>query len=229
LLFIAVLSLIFILFACTTSSATAIDSPFSSAAIGDTIHLGGHDWRVLDIQGDRALVVSEYILMQRQWNFEQRLIHWDTSSLRYYLNSSFFDNAFSDEEKQFILETQIRNYVNPWYGTAGGGADTMDRVFLLSLHEVVYYFGDSGTLSGLTGTPVPNLPGFILDEYNDSRRTTAIDEDVVPWWWTRTPGRSVNSLQDASAAAVTGAGDIFVYGIYLVTEGGVRPALWLQL
>ena len=229
---ITVFVLIFLLAACgmgNNTSPEASDSPFSVAAVGDTIQLGGFDWLVLDVQDDKALVISEKVLSQRQWHYEQRLLTWEPSDMRRYLNGPFFDNTFTEEEKAFIVETRVINNMNPWFGSAGIGADTMDRVFLLSLEEVVQYFGDSGMLSENAGRPASSISIAITDEYNLARIATAIDSDVVPWWWLRTPGRAVNSLVDASATIVTGGGDILPYGIYLVTEGGVRPALWVRI
>ena len=233
-LLIIVLVPAFLLAACDAAgsdiSSEAISSPYSSAAIGDTIQLGGLDWLVLDIQDGKALVISEKVLSQRPWHYEQRLLTWEPSDIRRYLNGTFFDNTFTEEEKAFIVETRVVNNMNPWFGSAGVGEDTMDRVFLLSLEEVVQYFGDSGILSEMAGQPVVVLSNYVItDEYNYARATTAIEDDIVRWWWLRTPGRAVNSLVDASAAAITGGGDIIVYGIYLVTEGGVRPALWLRI
>ena len=226
--------LVLALFFCACSSendtsSEAGSSPDSSVSIGDTVELGGFDWIVLDIEDGKALVISEHILSQRQWHYEQRLLTWDPSAMRQYLNGPFFENTFSEEEQARIVETRVENPMNPWFGSAGIGADTMDRVFLLSIEEVVHYFGDSGIVSELAGLPAGEISIPITDEYNDARVARPIDSDIVPWWWLRTPGRAVNSLVDASAAAITGTGDIIIYGIYLVTEGGVRPVLWLRM
>jgi len=224
--------LVFSLAACgagnNTSQETVI-SPFSSVALGDTIQLGGFDWLVLDTQDDKALVISEKVLSQRQWHYEQRLLTWEPSDMREYLNGQFFEETFTEEEKALIVETRVINNINPWFGTAGIGADTMDRVFLLSVEEVVKYFGDSGLLEEVAGWSYRLRTVTVTDEYNDARTAAPISSDIAPWWWLRTPGRSVNSLVDASAAVVTGVGDVIVYGIYLVTEGGVRPALWVKI
>jgi hypothetical protein len=223
--------LMFLLFACSINNSPytgAIVSPYPSATIGDTIQLGRFDWLVLDIQDGRALIISEKVLSQRVWHYEQQILTWELSDIRQYLNGEFFDNTFSEEEKALIVETRVVNNVNPWFGTVGAGLDTMDRVFLLSVEEVVQYFGDSGMLNELAGRRF--LSGIVLtDEYNYARTTTAIASCIVPWWWLRTPGFALNPRLDASAAAVTGGGDIIVYGIYMISEGGIRPALWIRI
>jgi len=210
-------------------SSETIDSPYSSAAVGDVIQLGGLDWRVIDAQDNMVLVLSERILSHRRWHYEQRAITWGMSDMREYLNGPFFDDTFTEEEKAFIVPTTVINNINPWFGSAGYGLDTIDRVFLLSVEEVVQYFGDSGQLSYWAGRHMTSIPGPIMDEYNYARIATYIETDTASWWWLRTPGRFVNPREDASASVVSGAGDLIVYGIYLVTEGGVRPALWLRV
>ena len=232
-LFVVTLAFLLLMTSCNTNSDSSLgvsDNPFSTVSVGDTVRLGEFDWVVLDVQEGKALIISEKILSQRVWHHEQQLLIWEQSDIRQYLNGDFLESTFSEEEKTFILETSVVNKINPWFGSAGAGADTMDRIFLLSVEEVVQYFGDSGRLEELSGMSAAYLSGLVLeDEYNDARRATAIEDDITSWWWLRTPGRAVTPRVDASAAAVSGGGDLVVYGIYLIAEGGVRPALWLNL
>jgi len=221
-----VITVMCVLTACGTSREP---SPFSDAEVGDIITLGGIDWRVLDIQDNRALVLSEYILSRRVWHYEQRLLTWEPSDIREYLNGQFIEDIFTEEEKSFIVETTITNGMNPWYGSAGGGGDTTDRVFLLSVWEAVYYFGDSGMLNEYSGRPATHMPDGLIDEYNPNRVARDRETGIASWWWLRTPGRAVNPRYDSSAVAISGGGDLVVYGVYLIMEGGVRPAMWLRM
>ena len=61
---------------------------------------------------------------------------WETCSLRKWLNKDFYDSSFTLEEKALIVESKIINNDNPWYGTKGG-RDAVDKLFLLSVEEVV--------------------------------------------------------------------------------------------
>ena len=75
-------------------------------------------------------------------------------------------------QKQQSPKRATANPNNPWYGTSGGNATT-DKVFLLSLDEVVKYFGDSGDLlnkrrKDYKGNAV-SAGDSLYDEYNDSR------------------------------------------------------------
>jgi len=218
--FILILVLALFITACSTS-ADLIDSPYS---VGDIIYLGELQWRVLDVQDGKVLVISEMVLLRRMWHYEQRNLTWGMSEIRQYLNGPFFDETFSDEEKARIIKTNLVNTANPWYGSAGPGEDTIDRVFLLNLDEVIEYFGDSGQIRAS-----PRVDIVLTDEYNSERAARDIETGLASWWWLRTPGYHVNPLLHASAVAVNGAGEIIIYGIYVISEGGVRPALWLEV
>ena len=108
----------------------------------DSYNFAGYDWLVLEVQGKKALLLSKYVLERRAYHESSKDIAWEESDIRSYLNGEFYD-SFTEQDKAQIVETQVINNDNPWFGTAGGN-DTTDKVFLLSLEEVVKYFGDSG-------------------------------------------------------------------------------------
>ncbi|MDR1135440.1 MAG: DUF6273 domain-containing protein [Clostridiales Family XIII bacterium] len=181
------------------------------------IKFGGYSWRVLDIQGDKALLLTEDIIEQRPYNVQDEDVTWKNCTLRQYLNDEFF-NTFSRQERAKILETRNANPNNQFYGTKGGES-TVDKVFLLSINEVVKYFGDSGNLENLRGKRM----WIIRDQYNDKRM--AKYRNVGAWWWLRSPG-----YNGISAANVHNDGGLDVLGSLVYNDyGGVRPALWLNL
>jgi hypothetical protein len=101
-----------------------------------------------------------------------------------------------------------------------GGKETSDRVFLLSIEEIVQYFGDSGQLSNKDR----GNKYWIDDQYNTSRIAKNADGEYV-WWWLRSPGNSNNR-----AVYVLDRGFIdFSGGFFSRDDGGIRPALWLKL
>ncbi|MCL2108634.1 MAG: DUF6273 domain-containing protein [Oscillospiraceae bacterium] len=189
--------------------------------IGTTVKFGGYDWLVLDVQGDRMLIISVNILETRAYHAAGDSVTWEDSDIRAYLNGGFYD-SFSESNKAKIAEVTNKTPDNHWFGTAGG-ADTGDRIFLLSLDEVVKYFGDSGQLDNR-----PSGATTIDDEYSAAR--TAYNTRGMPWWWwLRTPGSF-----ESDAVGVDGGEDvegiISVSGSYVsVDYGGVRPALWVVL
>ena len=129
-----------------------------------------------------------------------------------------------------ILESLITNTDNPWLHSKGGNTTT-DKVFLLSIGEVVDYFGDSGDLAKHKGWSFSGgkyeLCGrqgyYINDQYNDKR--VAKFKGQACWWWLRSPG-----LQNCIASNVYEDGSLRLSGIFNYhVEGGVRPALWIKL
>ena len=186
--------------------------------VGEIIQFGAYTWRILDIQAGRALVVSENILEQRQYHTSYASITWADCSLRVYLNGEFYNsNAFTNADRARIVQVTNVNENNQWYGT-NGGVNTQDRIFLLSIAEVVQYFGDSGQFDN-------RPPGalYIDDQYNTNRIATF--NGSASWWWLRSPGSDTSN-----ASFVQSGGNLIVIGgpVHL-PYGGVRPALWLNL
>ena len=188
-----------------------------SVEAGNIIQFGGYSWLVLEVKNNRVLLLSEKVAELKPYNKKFIDVTWETSSLRSYLNGEFYDR-FNSEEKACILETKIPNNNNPWFNTKGGNI-TNDRVFLLSLGEVVKYFGDSGQLSGRQGEI-----RRIKDEFNSARIAKNADGSDS-WWWLRSSG-----FYGLNAVYVNPGGWIYVDGnnVHLY-GGGVRPALWLNL
>ncbi|MDR0197847.1 MAG: DUF6273 domain-containing protein [Oscillospiraceae bacterium] len=202
------------------------NAPALTAEVGDVIQFGGYDWRVLEKRDGKALIVTEEITESRAYHGEWGDITWETCDLRAELNGGFY-NSFGKKDRARIAKTVIVNEDNQWNG-ALGGEDTDDYVFLLSLEEVVRYFGDSGQLQeqpendGSYGWWDEEYAVWIDDQYNDDRK--AYYEGSASWWWLRSPGRYGHN-----AARVSTNGYIDVYGDSFLSPLGVRPALWLNL
>jgi hypothetical protein len=195
--------------------------------IGDIIPFGEYNWRVLDVQEDMALIITDDVLGERAYNAEYTDVTWETCDLRKYLNGEFLYKL----DGKRIVPINNCNSNNPWYDTTGGN-NTSDSVFLLSLDEVIKYFGDSGDLRNRKGWywedskfVLKDRQGWAInDRYNDSRIACDMNNSVC-WWWLRSPG-----LRSRSAAIVTGVGSVYVEGNCVDgRRGGVRPALWLKL
>lgn len=95
------------------------------------------EWLVLTQDNDKMLVVSKYCLdyltYPDDWTSN---ISWESSSLREYLNSDFYNNAFSFNDLQEILLTEIQNKASDNFYCTIDGNPTEDRIFLLSIDEV---------------------------------------------------------------------------------------------
>ena len=197
---------------------------------GDKILFGNYEWRVLEVQNNTALIITEYIIEQRAYHNAYKDITWADCSLRKYLNSEFYDR-FSAAEKSRIIPVLNKNPDNQWYGTKGG-RDTQDSIFLLSIEETVCrYFGDSS--SKLYSPGKNQRYWFERKDKNNSKRIARLEsrKEGSWWWWLRSPGRV-----SIKAVYIHGDGNIGIQGNNILKgnisdgecKGGVRPALWLK-
>jgi hypothetical protein len=187
--------------------------------ISDIVDFGGIAWRILDIRDGKKLLLSEYVLFERAYHDTPlTAVSWETSDIRRYLNNEFY-SRFAEYERERIAVTLIENNENPWFRIGRFHNDTYDKIFMLSLEQIVHYLGDSGQLQNRPN----NRIGWIADYYSGFR--IAYDLNVVPsMWWLRSPGFSHDI-----AAGVRPNGDIFVEGMMVPADYGVRPALWLNI
>ena len=188
--------------------------------IFETIQFGGYQWQVLETQEDRALIISKQMLEMRAYHTRREDTNWSNSSMRAYLNGEFYNSAaFSDSDRERIIEVTVTTENNQWYDT-NSGPDTQDKIFLLSLAEVVRYFGDSGNLA-----KVNKREGYFRDDYNWNRTTTLLNSTQIPGWWLRSPGEI-----GTKASFINAGGYVVLKGDFVnVTGGGMRPAMWIQL
>ena len=193
------------------------------------LSFGGYNWRVLDIQDNVALLITEDIIEQRAYHDAYKDITWADCSLRKYLNGEFYDK-FSEADKSRIMPVLNKNLDNQWYGSKGG-VDTKDSIFLLSIEEVCKYFGDSR--SKLYNRGKNQRYWFERKDENNNKRIARFEgETWGSWWWLRSPGRV-----SVKAVYIHGDGNIGIQGNNILKgnisdgkcTGGVRPALWLKL
>ena len=123
----------------------------SKVQVGDTVFFGTYEqdndvtngneaiqWRVLDVQGNKALIISQYGLDAQPYHKTNDGVTWETSFLRDWLNSEFLYTAFTDGEEKNIITEMVSADANSYYGTDPGNA-TQDKVFLLSEAEIQKY------------------------------------------------------------------------------------------
>ena len=183
-------------------------------------------WRVLD--PDEGYIMCDNIIDSQSYqNFVIRkdgklynskdctnyVSDWETCSLRQWLNKTFYNTAFSREEKMLIGTTFLENNSpdGTWFGT-----DTGDKIFILSFDDVInsaYGFDSSKSefdeARKLKGTDYSKCQGVYISQ-------------GYPHWWLRTPGDGeAVYLVSSYGWAALGQG---VYG----TGVGVVPALKLN-
>ena len=157
------------------------------------------EWIVLEKEDDSVLLISRYVLDVQPYHGADRDVTWETCSLRDWLNSTFKENAFSENEAELIMVSDLDN--------GGYGENTEDQLFLLSADEAAEYFTD--------------------DDARKAEKTayTNISTDYVMdgccIWWLRTRGSA-----DDTAKVVIATGTIVPGGSEVdFTTIGVRPAM----
>ncbi len=135
------------------------------------------EWLILDVDEaeEKVLLISFYALDIQPFDSDQRAESWSDSSIRRWLNHDFYNNAFTDKEKQIILTTTVDNgkrQNNPDWDSKGS-KDTDDKVFLLSVAEYQEYFPEGETCP--------------YTEYAQELALKIFKESGS--WWLRSPGK----------------------------------------
>ncbi len=160
------------------------------------------EWIVLAREGDRVLVVSRYALDYQQYNTSYTSVTWETCSLRKWLNGTFLNAAFSENERAMIPSVTVSADKNQSYSTSPGNSTT-DQVFLLSITEANKYFS------------------------SDSARQCSASSNLkaLCYWWLRSPDGYSNK-----AAIVDSDGSVtFTLIMSSKVMLAVRPALWIDI
>lgn len=168
-------------------------------------------WVVLKVDGDKALLLSKYLLSARPWDETGENLTWDNSSIRKWLNGDFLNAAFSSEEQERILSTELDCTDQHGYGTPEGKNMT-DKVFLLSVNE----FDELVKTAGDT-TAAPTQVAKDEGAYTNGEGNAA--------WWLRSPGMAADSPAYLSSAGELGT------RAHKATEKilGIRPAIWVKI
>ena len=128
---------------------------------------------------------------------------------RYWCNTTFYNSAFTDEEKERILLTHNTNEDNTDFNIKGG-PDTYDHVFFLSYKEVLAYM------------PTENDRKAV----NTATALKELGSGKPVYWWLRSPGQfRVNAMY-----VYAGTGKISVHGSDVGHSAlGYRPAMWITI
>ena len=196
----------------------------TNVSVGSTIKFGFYEqdnstsngkeeieWKVLAVEGNKALIISQYALDCKPYNNTYTDTTWEKCTLRTWLNGTFYEAAFGADYQKMVVSSTVSADKNPKYDTDPGNA-TEDKVFLLSITEVNKYFSsDSARQCRTTDYAVAN------GAYKSN--------DNVCWWWLRSPG-----YRQCSATIVYYGGDVNELGYGVSNDGyAVRPAMWISI
>ena len=183
--------------------------------VGNTVSFGSYEqdnntyngketieWIVLANKGSQSLLISRYALDSLPYNSQWISVTWETCSLRTWLNSIFFNAAFSAEEQEAIITTNVDDNEN----------GTNDKIFLLSNTEAEQYFQSHSERS------CKPTAYAVAQNVNVKYKGNC-------WWWLRLPhGES----QDYSMLIQSDGTPGHYYAVFY-DDGAVRPAFWIDL
>ncbi len=196
-------------------------SDFSKKDIGSTLLFGRYpqtesgdkkpiEWIVVKREGNKALLLSKYVLDAKPYNKEDKAVTWETSDLRRWLNNDFYVVAFNLLQRKKISNILLKTEDNYIDGT-NGGKDTTDKVFLLSRDEVEKLLNNENRVA--KATQYAEKAGYSYDyEYK-----------FPSVWWLRSPGMLQNSSDGVSKSG-------YIEDATVATKhNGVRPAIWIDI
>ena len=195
------------------------------------------EWKILEKNDCKALLLSRYCLDVQPYDHNFHEITWEKCQLRNWLNVSFLNRAFTQEEQSRILLTHVDNSQSQGYSgfDSIGGNDTQDRVFLLSYAEAHNYL-DVIKQQGVTTPRAPKAYAAPTD-YAIARGAmiakthSTQDGRKSGLWWLRSPGPGQQEV------AIVNAGGK-MYSSYAEGRVGcgeykqricIRPAMWIVL
>lgn len=187
------------------------------------ISFGGHLWRVLDVEGDAALLITESIVRIASYAdktlgdiYSRPLVNWESSPVRRWLNSTFFDEMDDCDSRQILSKKNVTQD-NAFIKNAPAFDDafllrhsehepqvTVDKVFCLDPFEAAKYFSDDASrVSMRTGDPMA--------------------------WHLRSYSREIGREIGMRAYAVDERGCVGLNRKTAIADSGVRPAVWIRL
>ena len=183
-------------------------------------------WRVLSVEGDDAFLLADEGLDNKPYHGEITDTSWEKCDLRAWMNDTFMKDAFTEEEQKAIKITTVSNSNkdNPDVDIdSDGGADTQDRIYLLSAAEVANTAYGFDNRFYMSRTREAKATAYAYDQGAFASWIEEIDKNGK--WWLRSPGFDTND-----AAYVSEYGDGTYYGTN-VTEDSfmVRPVIHLDL
>lgn len=139
---------------------------------------------------------------------------WNTSSLRTYLNDTFYSTAFNSAEQNLIKETELSNEVVSGGYDYCGGENTIDKVFVQSYIEAAKLLSDTAIKQywEKSGTDYAQAQGL----YTPSSSEYSL-------YWLRSAYTTKTATQISEKGMVSKGGDVYA------TDWGVAPTMQIDL
>ena len=176
-------------------------------------------WTILEEKGGNAFLVCDMIIDSQQFDYEdgEYSNNYAESTIREWLNDTFYNTAFNQYEQEIVLITTVDNSIestgwvedpNPYVCE-----DTEDKIFLLSRKEAYTYFAtDDDRIKQTT-------------DYSQSQGAYATKSLGNGFWWWRSP----SYFDTGSFALLAHYEGHHNYNDVFRTDYGIVPALWIEL
>ena len=184
-------------------------------------------WRVLEVSDGTALLLANRCLDAVPYHTDYADVFWEDSGLRSWLNHSFLQSAFTEQERRGIVASTVSNTNNHYFGTACGSG-TRDQVFLLSEEEV--FSSGKATMYGFQPSDAIADQGRRLSPtaYASTRgawRSTNPETLGFGFWFLRTNGYTRDNV-----VYVGEKGYLYNRGIPVTCgDAGIVPAIRVRL
>ena len=180
-------------------------------------------WRILTTDGETAFILCDSIIENHIYDDDSN--NYAESEIRQWLNSTFYETAFTELQREIILITTVDNSL----ASTGGSTNpyicenTYDKVFLLSYAEA------TNSEYGFSSSPTERDEARQMQTIDYARTATVILENSTAYygncgWWLRTP--SNKSICSSSGIYYDGFAN-YSHSSYDMI--GVVPAMWIDL
>ena len=206
-----------------TVSPTAFVTAAPSVTVGDLLLIGGYGgdellWQVLAVLKGKALLLSRYGIERSCFNTNNAGQTWSNSTVRKWLNGTFYSQAFSRGEAAAIIEAfvnEAEDQASKSFAPKRIGESTYDHVFLLSYAELMTYVPNTRDRQC-----VPT--NHALSEGCNYSDTVYLNGQPTCWWWLRSPAYRNNALAVNTSGVVEAC-------MMSQSYGALRPAMWVDL
>lgn len=139
---------------------------FADANVGDVVLFGNYEqdnngnngaeaieWIVVEKSETEVKLLSKSVLTVMGYASNNE-VRWEMSNVRAFLNNDFFAGAFNAQEQEVLAVNTVKAEKNPqaMYYDNDPGADTEDKVYILSYSEYGKYKDVNGVTEYLAGT-----------------------------------------------------------------------------
>ena len=181
-------------------------------------------WTILEEKDGKAFLLCDMIIDAKAYSSASNN-NYEKSDIRAWLNADFINTAFGELQQTVILTTLVKNdaestgYSSPRFD----GENTNDKIFLLSRAEVKAYGFDS---NGSVKDPARQKKATA---YAIAQIDGAYDASNGAWWWLRTPAPHATDVERADLAHTIKIDGSLNNATVNSVQGGVVPAMWINI